>query len=72
MFTVILTLGWWLLGVQNGGGSGTEGCVSAMADVAWVLEQMIDAENVVQPVALSPLGKRARKPNDTGNTKAKK
>lgn len=72
LFTVILTLGWWLLGIKNGSGSGMEGCMAAVNDVAWVLDQMIAAENLVQTATSSPLGKRPRGKNDTGHTKAKK
>lgn len=70
IFSVIVALGWWLLGVKNGSGA-VDGCVTAMTDVAWVLDQMITSK-VLQTVALGPLGKRLRGNDNVGRVKAKK
>lgn len=40
LFTVILVLGWWILGVQNGSGAGREQYTRAMSDVSWAINQM--------------------------------
>lgn len=43
-YTIILALGWWLLGRHNDNGCGTDMCQKALEDVSWVLDQMLASD----------------------------
>lgn len=67
LFGVLLALGWWVLGVQNGSGAGAEGYAGAISDVSWVIVQMIGWD-----VASPSLGKRPRGQTDASRMDPKK
>lgn len=62
IFIVLITLGWWSLGVRSANGDIND-CFRALADVQWVLEQL--------QASFNSAAKRPREMNSAGRSTSK-